>query len=137
MARHLPISADTPAALAVGRRANARVRLDLPAELILLEGLRRGRLRNLSRTGASIELSPPPRTTSQGFLRFAGVEVFAQVMWSGGGRCGLVFDEPIAERILLAMRQLAEQIPLLERSQQEDAIRDWVNGRGRILAGRT
>lgn len=136
MARPLHIAAEAPAALPVGRRAAARVRLDLPAELLVLDGLRRGRLKNLSRTGASIELSPPPRTASQGFLRFAGLELFVQVMWSGGGRSGLLFDKPISDDTLFAMRQLAEQIPLLERSQQEDAIRDWVNGRSRILAGR-
>ena len=84
MPRPLYFAAKAPTALPVGRRGNARVRLDLPAELLLLDGLRRGRLRNLSRTGASIELSPPPRTASQGFLRFAGMELFVHVMWSGG-----------------------------------------------------
>jgi PilZ domain len=118
-----------------GRRDHSRVRLDLPGDFVLLDGLRKCRIRNLSVTGASVEIEPTPRLHANGFLRFAGQEMFVRVIWSNAGRCGVEFDCPVPCDLLLTMRDLSQHIPTMERARQEQAIRDWVNGRGRIVSG--
>ena len=125
--------AQSTAATTAGRRSHSRVRLDFPAEFLLIEGHRRCRLKNISVTGCSLTLPEPPRPGAHGFVRFAGLELFAQVVWSNAGMCGVEFDDPLPLAQVVALRELASSIADKERRQQEQAIRDWVSGRGRII----
>lgn len=120
-------------ATAIGRRANARVRLGIPARLVLLDGQVRCRLLNLSISGAMIGLEPAPQCGVAGFLRFGDLEVFGTVVWAYSKFCGFDFDEPLALDAVTAMRQLADAHPNLDAELQTRALKAWVDGKARIF----
>ena len=77
-------------------RAARRTNLMLAAE-IELNGVRSPvRIRNLSETGALIECAVPPDKGAAIVMHRATFHIGATVAWSGGGRCGIHFDQPIS-----------------------------------------
>jgi len=116
-----------------GRRADARLRLQLPAELVTLDGPTKCRLENLSSRGARITLGMPLRIGSCGFLRCAGIEMFGTVVWFDADHCGLRFDGALSRETLFTIRRMAETFAAEERKRNSAAIHDWVAGRSRIV----
>lgn len=117
-----------------GRRANARLRLNVPATLILVKGTIRCLLDDLSRTGAAITPQgslPCPGTSA--VLRCQHIDVFANVVWTRFGRCGLHFDEKLPMDDVIALRRFADDIESYERNLSEQRTRDWVAGKSRIF----
>lgn len=97
---HLPtdVAADRsggPADGGVAERA-PRTNLFLGA-LLLLPGTspREVRVRNLSASGARLDLADPPARGSTALLCRGSVEVAAEVIWTEKASCGLRFSEPI------------------------------------------
>jgi hypothetical protein len=117
----------------IGRRGQARLRLHLPAELIVLDGTFQCTVRDLSQGGARLALSRPPRLGAEGFLRCLGLETFGTIVWQRSELCGMEFDEVLNEDMVLAARRLTERYPDVERARQQEAIADWVSGRSRIM----
>jgi hypothetical protein len=120
------ISDSTP--IAIGRRAHSRVRLDLPADLVTLDGRQHCRLINLSVCGANLRIEPPPAKGTCGFLRFCGAEAFGTVVWTHSKHCGVDFDEPIPLETVTAMRDLAAAHPWDEAYLEQQAIKAWIQG---------
>ena len=116
-----------------GRRADSRLRLQLPAELITLDGPTRCRLENLSSRGAQLAIAGPLRIGKCGFLRCAGMENFGTVVWSDHAYCGVRFDTALSQQTLFAIRRMAETFTAEESKRNSAAIHDWVAGRSRIL----
>ena len=50
----------------------------------------------------------------------------------GGGINGLVFDEPLADEVVLMVRQFAETLEQRERDALRDKVRRWVSGQDRV-----
>lgn len=112
-----------------GRRADARLRLALPAELITLDGQGPAMIENLSRSGARIATRLTLKTGDACVLRWRGREVFALVRWSEQQRCGLIFDSRLSHEDLMQARWLEGQVSRLEREQWQAWAREFVNGR--------
>ena len=112
----------------VGRRANARLRLHVPAELVLTDGNARCLLDDISRTGAHVTV---PRTVFRGsdaVLRCGGLECFGEIVWVSGNHCGLLFDRPLAQEMVLAMRSASRLLAEAEADARQRAAREWVMG---------
>lgn len=123
MAEELPTMPDTR-----GRRACPRLRVSLPAQLIALEGDFPAMVENISATGARIVSQTTARAGASCVVRVMGLELFADVAWSNGNRCGLAFEFPLTEQQLLQMRQLDGQHIIDERIAHQDWARNWVQG---------
>lgn len=112
-----------------GRRADPRLRLALPAELITLDGQGPAIIENLSRSGARIATRLALKVGDGCVLRWRGGEVFALVRWSEQQRCGLIFDSRLSQDDLMQARWLEGQLGRLEREQWLAWAREFVNGR--------
>ena len=63
-------------------------------------------LADLSEHGAGISLSDPPAVGIPGVLKWGTYEVFFTVVWANDNSCGVRFDVPISQEIVLeAMRE--------------------------------
>ncbi|MEM6474928.1 MAG: PilZ domain-containing protein [Pseudomonadota bacterium] len=112
----------------IGRRSAARLRLSVPAKFISLYEARNCTLLDVSRTGARIELDHPLVLNDAGFLRCAGVEVFACVLREKSGVNGLEFDLPLSDNQVLAIRSFSENLERDERSSVWSEARAWATG---------
>lgn len=92
-----------------GRRAAPRVRLFVPADIILLRGLEACLLEDLSQYGARVTLaSPTPRQGAGIVLQVHSLDVFGTVVWAEGQRLGLVFDEIVPFQQVVTIRQFGD-----------------------------
>lgn len=101
--------------------------LGIAAEFYALEGRHAVILQDLSATGARIELKGD-RPSAQGFLRWMGYEVFADIRWRRGKWCGMAFDRPISNACLFATRTATPQHLAQDRENAAKHARDFVNG---------
>ena len=127
---------DTVAPAQTGRRGAARLRLAIPVRIVSTRATQDCILLDLSRSGARIGLVDPLAPGMCLYLLVAGLEVFAEVVRrdSGidGGINGLVFDEPLPDVAVLAVRQHAETFEQRQRESLREQVRRWVSGEGRI-----
>lgn len=78
----------------IGRRASARVRLCIPAQVLLLQGLENCLLDDLSQAGARVTIAARPPGIGAGVVLTAkGLDAFGTVIWAHGARFGLAFEE--------------------------------------------
>lgn len=77
-------------------RAARRTNLMLAAEIEIDGRYVPVRIRNLSETGALIEGSALPGRGAALLLHRASFHIGATIAWSGGGRAGIHFDDPIS-----------------------------------------
>lgn len=107
------------------RRAKARLRLGIPAELITIHGRCQVTLLDLSETGARIQYDG--ERISDGVLKWLGYEAFGSVVRRDGHEIGLHFDTPIDHDWLLDTREWLSVI-----AQGEDELRrfakEWATG---------
>lgn len=127
-----PLAHDETAAAAVGRRAAARLRLAIPARFVSITATQTCILLDISRSGARIALASPATCRQSGYIAIGRLEVFGMVVRSetghGGGINAVVFDEPLAEAEVLAIRRYAEDFEQRERQSLRDQVRKWVTG---------
>lgn len=115
-----------------GRRRFGRLRLRLRAKLITIHGTTNGMLVDLSLTGARVRLANTVPRSGDAMLQWEGhggegQEAFGMIVWVHGGECGVLFDEPLSEAILLGMRDTAACPD--DREQVRSAAATFVNGR--------
>lgn len=127
-------SGEPPQQRPVGRRAAARLRLAIPVKLLATHATENCVLLDLSRTGARIGLAEPLAPGEMLYLRFAGLELFGEVVrrhcGKSGGVNGMVFDEPLSDDIVLAVRRHAETFEHRQHTALRDQARRWVSGEG-------
>jgi hypothetical protein len=87
---------DVRAGSSAEHRAARRTNLMLAAEIEIDGRYVPVRIRNLSETGALIEGSALPGKGAALLLHRASFHIGATIAWSGGGRAGIHFDEPIS-----------------------------------------
>lgn len=137
LALNTPASVPDPAASPqTGRRGAARLRLAIPVRIVSTRATQSCILLDLSRSGARIGLADPLAPGMCLYLQIARLEVFAEVVrrdpGAGGGINGLVFDEPLPDAAVLAVRQHAETFEQRQRDSLREQVRRWVSGEGRI-----
>lgn len=79
------------------QRRSERHRVLLSVQIVTTTNEQNAKLRNLSEGGAMVEMAAPPAPGTDVILRRGALEIFARVVWSANGRCGLSFDEPLSE----------------------------------------
>ena len=113
-----------------GRREAARVRLALPAKVILVTGHEHCQLDDLSETGARITLGrEAPPAGHSAVLMVDGIEAFGAVVWRRGGQFGLCFDQPMPKSDVIRLRTLHDFHESLEHENSRRRARDFVQGR--------
>ena len=95
---------------AAGRRRHSRLRLHLPARLMTITSTFPVTLLDLSQTGARIK-ADTYQVAGDAVLTWDRFEVFCRIAWIGGEQCGLDFEEPIGQDILLVTRNLVRTDP--------------------------
>lgn len=115
-----------------GRRAAARLRLGVDAQLVTLAGAERCELVDLSLSGARVALAREPGgLLGEGegaLLRVGGLEAFGEIVRCGSHGLAFAFDEPLANEDVLAMRAHAEGISREPDRTLRRQARDWVTG---------
>jgi hypothetical protein len=82
---------------------------------------------DLSVTGARIRLRVPVLAAGDALLQWEGNEAFGMIVWAKDCECGVLFDEPLAETVLLGMREAAACPDEREQVRTEAAV--FVSGR--------
>ncbi|MFN3457471.1 MAG: PilZ domain-containing protein [Novosphingobium sp.] len=117
-----------------GRRGDARVRLHLPARLILLTGTQHCILEDLSVTGAAIIPEDGlPAVGASAILQCEHIEAFGQIRWARYGRCGLMFEEKLPLAQVVSLRHYADNYEVNERERHKQRALAWVQGKSRIV----
>jgi hypothetical protein len=116
-----------------GRRTYSRLRLRLPARLVLLDRTVSAILCDLSVGGAQVQLPDPAGVGRQAILAWSNFEAFGTIGWVEGNRCGITFEEPVAPPVLIATRDLndAQALPD-ELEMTREAAHGWANGTYRL-----
>jgi hypothetical protein len=119
-----------------GRRGAARLRLAIPVRILSTHATQTCILLDLSRTGARIGMAEPFAPGMCLYLDVARLEIFAEVIrrdrGQGGGVNGLLFDEPLPDAAVLAVRRHAETFEQRQRDTFRDQVRRWVSGESRV-----
>lgn len=124
-----PGTARTGFGATLGRRRNARARLNIPARIVLLDGYVGCTVENLSNKGARIACDRGLKRGDQGILKRDGLDEFFTVRWVRDECCGLRFDEAVSDDAIRELRQLADYYESDGRAQIREFGRDWVEGR--------
>lgn len=87
-------------------------------------------LRNLSTTGALAEGPRLPEPGRDVVVEAGPLELLCRVVWAEPGRCGLEFEQPIPQALVVA---LAQQVPdpRADRAAIEAAAAEWARPQGR------
>jgi hypothetical protein len=116
-----------------GRRAVPRVRLFIPAQVMLLGGLLNCLLDDISQAGARVTVAAKLPAIGAGVvIRVKGVDVFGNVVWALGARFGIVFEEPLELHEVVKLRHLADDHIDHERALQRRNARNFVQGWSRL-----
>jgi hypothetical protein len=117
----------------IGKRAESRLRVRLPARLVTLDFNRSAMLRDLSKSGARVETTGLPLKCCDVVLTWYKFEAFGRIMWSHSGESGIGFYDPIPPEWLIATRdfdQVDHSSDLRELNRRH--AQDWVKGQTRI-----
>lgn len=116
-----------------GRRAMPRVRLYIPAQVLLLQGLEKCLLDDLSQSGARVTMAGRVPMPGAGVvLKAKGLDVFGTVVWSQGARFGIAFEEPLPLHDVVNVRHFADGFQQYETAQHRRNARNFVQGPPRL-----
>ncbi|KUO55300.1 MAG: hypothetical protein APF82_05105 [Sphingomonadales bacterium BRH_c42] len=111
-----------------GRRDAARLRLYLPARLILVDGVVPCIVEDISQTGAKLLIQNARPIGQSGILQCPPLDIFFDRVWAEGVRVGVAFEEPVAPETLHALRQLHDNHGALSKQELRRTAQDWVRG---------
>lgn len=95
-----------------GQRQAKRSKVLLAARLQTPSGEVDVRLRDLSRMGALLECAVAPPVGSDVVFQRGATTVPARVAWSGGGRIGIEFHQPVDENeLLVQLKRASGHVP--------------------------
>jgi hypothetical protein len=110
------------------RRTASRLRLNLPARLILLDRTASCVIDNISQTGARLALESPPAPGEFGRLQCANIDRFFDTSWNTDHRIGVTFDEALPMETLRSLRDYSDRFPHHKHRELKAQARDWVAG---------
>lgn len=114
-----------------GHRTFNRVRLGVPAALILTHERQPCVLENVSATGACIRCAQPVAKGATAVLSFHQLRIYASVTWSREGLCGLRFEKQLDMEDMQGFFWITQNRAEYERICREDLIEDAATGYGR------
>jgi len=114
-----------PAAIQ-GKRIGNRLRLGLPAKLVLTHETRDCVLDDISASGARIAMDSGVATGRNVMLHFHELRVPALVAWCEDGECGLRFEEPLPLEDMQGFLWIKQNPDLYQRICREDATTTWM-----------
>ncbi len=114
-----------------GQRSFNRLRLGLPASLILTHERSACTLENISSTGACIRVESPIAKGSTAVLCFHLLRLYAVVMWSRGELCGLRFESPVEREDMQGFLWIVQNREEYDRICREDLLEAASTGFGR------
>jgi PilZ domain-containing protein len=91
------------------KRVESRARLAIEARLQTVYGRLSGYLLNLSCHGAMVQTTEPPARGAYVVITCGPLDILGTVVWLEHERFGLEFDEPIAEELVIELRDLADE----------------------------
>ena len=116
----------------LGRRTASRARIALPASIEAITGRTSVDLLNLSCTGAMVAAPGLPGVGHDVILRCGTINPIGVVIWSGNGRCGVHFDEPLPVTEVIALRRAGDATARTGITpDQWQFAEDWSYGRCR------
>lgn len=118
----------------IGRRREGRLRAQIEARLITLEGTIATLLADVSQWGARIEAADAPSLPlgpgQDAVVTWDRFEAFGTAVWTDGRTIGLLFDEALAREALIRTRAIADLRRLApEQRQARAAAQAFVVGR--------
>lgn len=117
-----------------GRRDAARLRLNLPARIVLITGHFPCQLIDMSQTGACICVPGiPPAIGASAVLEVNGIEAFGTVVWRRATQFGVKFDERVPMSDMVALRTVHDYYDTIEKDRRLDQAREFVQGRRAML----
>lgn len=129
----MPSQPIVPKPRITGRRATPRVRLYIPATVLLLQGKENCLLDDLSQTGARVTLAGRLPGVGAGLvLTTTGLDVFGSVVWAHGSRFGMRFEEPLPLHDVVSMRHYADAHADYEQALLRRNARTFVQGRSSL-----
>jgi hypothetical protein len=112
-----------------GRRSASRAPVPLAAILTTITGSRCVALVDISCTGARLQASELPAPGEDLDMKIEAVRIFATVIWSSKGQCGIVFDSPLMPFEVDRLQHGATAANLHGLSIEERQARDdWLLG---------
>ena len=90
-------------------RLESRARVALEARVQTLHGRIPAYLLNLSCHGAMVQMVTPPSRGNTVIIICGPLDVLGAVVWSEHDRCGVEFDEPIPEEMVIDLRRMADE----------------------------
>ena len=114
----------------IGRRRESRLHVQLEARMILVDGTVTSALADLSCRGARVVVpGVTARPGQNAVLTWARYEAFGTIVWVRGSQVGLIFDEPLPYRVLMATRSLEDaRTQTVSQRLVRDAARAFVQG---------
>lgn len=94
-----------------GRRSSPRLRVILEGRLITHRGSYAVRIDNLSQTGAHLSRTRIDDDATRCVLQWLGHEALGEVVWVKGAYCGVRFDKPLPEQVVLDTREQYPDVP--------------------------
>jgi hypothetical protein len=111
-----------------GRRIAARARVALPATIESVRGTERAVLRNLSETGAMLEVAHLPAVGADAIVRCGSLDCFGTVVWARFRWCGVAFEENIPLSEVLRVRETSERSTGAAQRELQAAAARWAQG---------
>ena len=113
-----------------GNRTANRLRLGVPAGLVLTHRTMRCLIDDISATGMRIrvEASLVPGRTAM--LCFHQLRLYGTVMWWRGGNCGIRFDRKLPQEDMEGFLWIVRHPKAYAQVCRESGANDWSLGRG-------
>jgi PilZ domain len=113
-----------------GTRHFNRLRLGVPAKLVLTHETRNCLIDDISCTGARLRIGLVLAEQQSVVLAFHELKLFGAVMWLHGSECGLRFDRPLDPEDMQGMLWIKENREVYDRICQTGHAMDWADGLG-------
>lgn len=111
-----------------GRRAKPRLRLGLPARLMLLAGNSPCVVEDISETGARVAVRHPVTRGADAVLYLLDLECFGAISWQDGASCGIEFETPLPSTAIVSLRQKLDHWEHDQLQSSRQTARTWAEG---------
>ena len=113
-----------------GKRLGNRLRLGVPAGLVLSYGTHRCRIVDVSSNGAKLLVDKPVQTGRTAMLQFHELRLFGTLVWCRAGECGFAFDTALAQEDMEGFLWIVQNPSAYARYCGTSGGRDWSIGLG-------
>ena len=120
----------TASAPVLGNRIGNRLRLGVPAGLVLTHQTRRCLIDDISATGMRLRVTEPLAKGRSAILCFHQLRLYCTVIWYRSGECGMRFDKRMPQEDMEGFLWITRNLKAYRRICQESGAHDWSAGIG-------